>query len=1286
MDDDDDDWLFNDPSVLLQIEKLESAPKPVRPNSLKPKVVERKSVMSASTRAWESTFPSPLKKARSPMKQLSKRSSPLKQSNKQQHPVADPKKKRQLTFDSFYSSDSNSTARTSNASSSAIVSSHNAPIHEVIDLSKSDDHEDEQPPSPKRKSVFTSNSHMPPPSFYRPPSHGPAYNQPLRHSVMRDNMRNWIYPTNYPRRDYQYNIVKAALFHNTLVSLPTGLGKTFIAAVVMFNYWRWFERGKIVFMAPTKPLVAQQKDACFNITGISQMDTAELTGAQNPASRRDVWREKRMFFITPQVLQKDIESGVCRPEDFVCLVFDEAHRASGNYAYCEVIRLVQRSNSAFRVLALSATPASDVGTLQNVITNLNIAHIEVRTEESLDLVQYIFFRQKDLFVMKPSSIITESDAKLCEAMNVYLSRLNKNRACFETNAANLSKFGLLTMRNVWRAKNASRTSSTGFIESDFAVLMSLAHARDLLIRHGVTPFLRHMQGIVYPGGEDAPAGTPKGVQGHLKKNSILMSLVTSLELKSQQPGFVGHPKLDKVESVVLKHFTDLQEREKVLTPDTRVMIFSEFRESVTDIASVLQKHEPLLRTMTFVGQSSAKNKKGFSQKEQLEVIKKFKEGGYNILVATCIGEEGLDIGEVDLIICYDIQGSPIRMLQRAGRTGRKRNGRIVNLVAEGREEGQMKKTEAAYKRVQKALATGKFQYYTDDRRMIPADIHPIPEEQCMVIPEAIEPSKASSARKTSTSTGDFLWTESEWKIYSTLYKMAGPPPRKLKLNSHRTLQSIRHDSSTGHSSAKNLYISSLCAFDRIQKEDIGLHHWLHLLEQRRKKFVGKDSESDSDDTLPEPDAAWRKTGNDPDTPHMNAKHDAVDGTSTPIMNSRPVSDSFSNLPATIEPLAANDFRGLIMTESPMTDILEPSSTFEKISLEFQKQCLSARLDAVMMFARQFDAMPDLVAEFRPVAELGVQPVVPDIVKIGDEYDFEDDFPEMDLDNFIESYAVEPQNAAEPPKMDLISRPAAIPIKCNDPIIIDDDDDDDFWNAAAAVEIPSRKTTPRVVKTGKIQTSPVTRTPVPAGSKMTTAIKTPSAIKFKIPSDDSDDFQDPANVSAKKSIQFEHSPSRILSHKHALSKQPKMTKSVFIDNEACVDSDDDCSDDERSSMFSSSLDGFVKHSATTDPSSTAESSMIEPVYQAQGMYKLKMEVPLSQKIRGGVKYHWNSNGADDSTEQTQNSFVVGDDEVEYATTSEVSMHDSKIFTDDDEEDDVKSIKPAKKRRLVRNEII
>lgn len=66
--------------------------------------------------------------------------------------------------------------------------------------------------------------------------------------VDRNLAKTWIYPTNVPIRDYQVSIVSNALLQNTLVCLPTGLGKTLIASVIMYNYYRWFPEGKVLFM------------------------------------------------------------------------------------------------------------------------------------------------------------------------------------------------------------------------------------------------------------------------------------------------------------------------------------------------------------------------------------------------------------------------------------------------------------------------------------------------------------------------------------------------------------------------------------------------------------------------------------------------------------------------------------------------------------------------------------------------------------------------------------------------------------------------------------------------------------------------------------------------------------------------------------------------------------------------------------------------------------------------------------------------------------------------------
>ena len=202
-------------------------------------------------------------------------------------------------------------------------------------------------------------------------------------------------------REYQRDITRTALYNNTLVSLPTGLGKTLIAAVVMYNFRRWFPKGKIVFCAPTRPLVTQQISACYNIMGIPVADTAEITGSTAKNSRAGLWESRSMFFTTPQTLLRDIEAGRCKAWEIVCIVLDEAHKARGDYAYVKVVDAIKNSSrpfhnpedptegggerALFRVLGLSATPGSDRKAINEVLGNLMIAKLEVRLDSDEDV-------------------------------------------------------------------------------------------------------------------------------------------------------------------------------------------------------------------------------------------------------------------------------------------------------------------------------------------------------------------------------------------------------------------------------------------------------------------------------------------------------------------------------------------------------------------------------------------------------------------------------------------------------------------------------------------------------------------------------------------------------------------------------------------------------------------------------------------------------------------------------------------------------------------------------------
>ncbi|XP_048339158.1 Fanconi anemia group M protein-like, partial [Sphaerodactylus townsendi] len=238
----------------------------------------------------------------------------------------------------------------------------------------------------------------------------------------------------------------------------------------------------------------------------------------------------------------------------------------------------------------------------------------------------------------------------------------------------------------------------------------------------------------------------------------MSSCLKSLDFKKQQHIFGGYRK-GKTEAIhlqspqvketgrgcrgtlqILEGTGRPEARAESQPADTRVMIFSSFRDSVCEIAEMLNRLHPIVRVMTFVGHSTGKNAKGFTQKEQLEVVKLFRAGGYNTLVSTCVGEEGLDIGEVDLIICFDAQKSPVRLVQRMGRTGRKRKGRIVVILSEGREERTYNQSQSNKRSILKAISESKgLHFYQHSPRMIPEGVNPT-MHRILVTPPEREPS------------------------------------------------------------------------------------------------------------------------------------------------------------------------------------------------------------------------------------------------------------------------------------------------------------------------------------------------------------------------------------------------------------------------------------------------------------------------------------------------------------------------------------------------------------------
>ncbi|KAK0505906.1 hypothetical protein EDD18DRAFT_10351 [Armillaria luteobubalina] len=547
--------------------------------------------------------------------------------------------------------------------------------------------------------------------------------------------KHWIYPLNRPKRDYQFNIVKHCLFDNTIVALPTGLGKTFIAGVVMLNFYRWFPEGKVVFVAPTKPLVAQQIDACHKTCGIPGSDAIELTGQNPKPMRHRAWKEKRVFYMTPQTLINDLTSETCDAQDIILIVVDEAHRATGDYAYNQVVRFLMAKNPHFRLLALTATPGGTPEAVQSLIDGLHISRIEIRDENSLDLKAYIHEKRVEQHIVPMSEDIVRIRGLLAQLMEIYFKPLVTGGLFHGGNIMNMHPFIFqVRMRDVQQGQR--------WAYGLLSMLNSLARIMGYLVE-GTTAMCYNALVELASGGDD-DAGTKKSKAASKAKKlgdePVFHSLMR--ELKAQKArGFSIHPKMELLQGIIVQYFGEkLPEHTGDEPPEkSKVMVFATNRDSVDEIVSVLNAERPLIRASRFIGQGTDKQgRKGFSQREQLEVIKRFKDDEFNVLVATSIGEEGLDIGEVDLIVCYDAQKTPIRMLQRLGRTGRKRAGVVHVLLSEGREEANLDKAKDTYKNVQKTIWRGdQLELYADVGRLLPDHIIPQCLEKTMEIQEYI---------------------------------------------------------------------------------------------------------------------------------------------------------------------------------------------------------------------------------------------------------------------------------------------------------------------------------------------------------------------------------------------------------------------------------------------------------------------------------------------------------------------------------------------------------------------
>lgn len=368
----------------------------------------------------------------------------------------------------------------------------------------------------------------------------------------------------------------------------------------MYNFYRWYPQGKIVFMAPTKPLVAQQIEACYQIMGISKEDTAEITGHQKKENRLKLWQLKRVFYATPQSVVSDIEDPNFPIQSIKLVVIDEAHKAKGRYAYCEVIRIIKERNRMFRVLALSATPGRKTNDVAEVVHNLWISHIEVRTEKCADVVPYVHQKKIETVVIRLTDNIRRYREELINIIDPYVQSL-KEFDVITGSTDKLSKGWLLHQKQVYANSIRVQTHPNhSAVMTDFACCISLYHALELLELHGLWPFVNF-----FDSSEEkfivVKDYNLKKFLSTIRERIGLYPFANDGTDVVLPPDFdFGHPKYDELKTRLAKHF---QNESK-----SQAIVFCEFRDSAFLIHQMLLQMGPDIKPAIFIGKIKRKKK------------------------------------------------------------------------------------------------------------------------------------------------------------------------------------------------------------------------------------------------------------------------------------------------------------------------------------------------------------------------------------------------------------------------------------------------------------------------------------------------------------------------------------------------------------------------------------------------------------------------------------------------------------------------------------------------------
>jgi Fanconi anemia group M protein len=462
-------------------------------------------------------------------------------------------------------------------------------------------------------------------------------------------------------RKYQQEIYENCKDKNCLVVLPTGIGKTLIALMLTINRQKAVPGSKTLFLAPTRPLAEQHLEYFQKHLPELFAHMELFTGKIHASKRKQLWEKADIIFSTPQCIGNDLKNNLYNLKEVSLLIEDECHRCLKNYAYTYVSQQYKEQSENPRILGLTASPGTNKETITKIANNLGIETIELRTRDSKDVKEYLQDLEFDIIKLEYPEEFKEISDLIRKIYERKVQELKNRKLLFKP----ANKITLLeTQSNLMKSIHSGKRNFNYFAGvTACAQAIKVSHLIELLETQTLFTSYNYMKNLFEQAAKNKSkaskqiAKNPDFNQAYIKLNKLLAK---NLE----------HPKLLELKSIIEQSIKN--------NPKAKTIIFSQYRDTVSKICEEIDKI-PNIKAKTFVGQTK-KLGSGLSQKEQQEIMNEFKKGDINVIGATSIAEEGLDIPEVNTVIFYEPIPSAIRSIQRRGRTARLAKGKLIILL------------------------------------------------------------------------------------------------------------------------------------------------------------------------------------------------------------------------------------------------------------------------------------------------------------------------------------------------------------------------------------------------------------------------------------------------------------------------------------------------------------------------------------------------------------------------------------------------------------------------------